>query len=285
MIKPCLAYIFVFFYVILVFPNMNFLSRKQRTLTQLLFLPSTSVSTVSPIYQSLGNSKTFKEKSQNLEQSNDYLIRKNFSIDDTEMILQDSLVCKPSNFGYTLENGDYVFPKYKYPSCKEANSYSVPEIAYNFKDNSLTIECKSSNSWYVLEPRQTQNRLYQFSEIRPHLSSQEYSKPIKLTTEEFVFASCDKSHYTSALYLPRFNSTIYRRTSEKMNQLKQKHRPLIVLILTVDSFSRRHFFRKLVKTVDYLNKLPANFTAFDFKLHNIFGSSSVENMVPVFSGN
>ena len=53
--------------------------------------------------------------------------------------------------------------------------------------------------------------------------------------------------------------------------------------MTVDSFSRRHFFRKMKKTVSLLNSLNANQTyqAFDFKLHNLKGGNSIENMVPI----
>ena len=57
------------------------------------------------------------------------------------------------------------------------------------------------------------------------------------------------------------------------------------MILTIDSYSRRHFFRKMPKTVKFLNNLNSTFAAFDFKLHNVYGESSTDNMVPVFSGN
>jgi hypothetical protein len=55
-------------------------------------------------------------------------------------------------------------------------------------------------------------------------------------------------------------------------------------MLTVDSFSRRHFYRKMKKTIDYFNKGHENFSIFDFKLHNVIGQSSVQNIVPIFSG-
>jgi hypothetical protein len=69
-----------------------------------------------------------------------------------------------------------------------------------------------------------------------------------------------------------------------MSSLNLKHKPLIVFMLTVDSFSRRHFYRKMKKTIDYFNKGHENFSIFDFKLHNVIGQSSVQNMVPIFSG-
>jgi hypothetical protein len=55
-------------------------------------------------------------------------------------------------------------------------------------------------------------------------------------------------------------------------------------MLTLDSFSRNHFFRKLDRTVDLLNDISksSNFTIFDFKLHNVHASDSIENMLPIF---
>ena len=54
------------------------------------------------------------------------------------------------------------------------------------------------------------------------------------------------------------------------------------MLLTVDSFSRRHFFRKLPNTVDYLRSLKnSSFEVYDFKLHNIVGDDSANNMIPI----
>ena len=57
------------------------------------------------------------------------------------------------------------------------------------------------------------------------------------------------------------------------------------MMLTIDSYSRKHFFRKLPKTTEYLNQLNSGseFAVFDFQLHNILSGDSVENMIPVLS--
>jgi hypothetical protein len=49
---------------------------------------------------------------------------------------------------------------------------------------------------------------------------------------------------------------------------------------TLDSLSRRHFFRKLPQTVDYLNELAedgSGFKVYDFKVHNVIGADTAEN--------
>lgn len=80
---------------------------------------------------------------------------------------------------------------------------------------------------------------------------------------------------------PTYNSTLY-----KIAKSKTKEKPKIIFMLTLDSMSRRHFFRKMPKTVDYLNNLNKgdDYWAFDFKLHNILGPSSIGNQVPIFGG-
>ena len=59
---------------------------------------------------------------------------------------------------------------------------------------------------------------------------------------------------------------------------------MIILVLTVDSFSRRHFFRKLPETVKFLNQLrqEQKYAVFDFKLHNIIGANTPENTSRIF---
>jgi hypothetical protein len=48
----------------------------------------------------------------------------------------------------------------------------------------------------------------------------------------------------------------------------QKTRPLSVVILTIDSLSRKQFYRKLPKTRDYLNSLSdEEFKVYDYKIH------------------
>lgn len=54
----------------------------------------------------------------------------------------------------------------------------------------------------------------------------------------------------------------------------------------MDSVSRSHFFRKLPKTADFLNTVRQNdvYSVFDFKLYNIFGLGTKDNITYLFSG-
>jgi hypothetical protein len=74
---------------------------------------------------------------------------------------------------------------------------------------------------------------------------------------------------------------------ENMNKLGLRGKKYIVLILVVDSFSRKHFFRKLPKTVNFLNEMNsgANYKVFDYLIHNIVGTNSVGNQAPLLGKN
>ena len=158
-------------------------------------------------------------------------------------------------------------------------------MSIDYESNIFTMECKSGIPYYILEPTKHKERLYLYSEFEEIIKPHKYTKPVKLTKEEFAIGGCDEDKFNNAVSYPKFNPELYLKTAEKMQDLGIKHKPLIVMILTIDSYSRRHFFRKMPKTVKFLNNLDSKFTVFDFKLHNIFGPSSVLNMVPVFSGN
>ena len=258
--------------------NMNRLSRLQRTLAPSLYTVNNTLITVT---------KTYKTKEKVIER-HEFRVKglydKDFGIDDSKSVyLVDNLTCKPQTFGYSVEDGKRVFKDYTYPNCSDILEGDPPSMFFDYTLNLLTMSCKSGTPHYVLEPTQKQGRLYQYAEISPLFKIEKYKKPVKLTTEEFVMGSCDGSIFNNALYIPRYNQTAHIKTKEKMVELNQTEKPLIVLLLTIDSFSRRHFFRKLPNTVKFLEKLSNNFSVFDFKIHNIFGENSVENMVPVFT--
>ena len=264
--------------IVLTMINMNYLSRLQRKITPSLYTVNTTLTTVTKTYKikEKGNEiHKFELKGQNNHE---------FGIDDTKSVyLVKNLTCKPETFGYSVEDGKRVFKDYTYPNCSDILEGDPPSMFFDYTLNLLKMSCKSGTPHYVLEPTKNQRRLYQYAEISPLFKIEKYKKPVKLTTEEFVMGSCDGSIFNNALYIPRYNQTAHIKTKQKMVELNQSQKPLIVLLLTIDSYSRRHFFRKLPKTVKYLDNLNKNFSVFDFKIHNIFGENSVENMVPVFT--
>ena len=265
---------------------MNEASRKQIELTPQLFTPLTTLSTITQGYES--SSKETIEEIPGLSLPNTHYnnYTSTFHIDDTiKLSKSKNLYCNPSNFGYSIKDGEFVFPNYTYPQCTKINKEEYPEMSFDYEKNLLIMKCKKGNPYYILEPVERKGRLFNYHELLNVMIANKYTKPVKLTVEDFAFGSCDGVKYNNALHFPRFNKTLYEQASEKMKELQIKHKPLIVILLTIDSYSRRHFFRKMPKTVEFLNNMNPSFAVFDFKIHNVLGASSTDNMVPVFTGN
>lgn len=185
-----------------------------------------------------------------------------------------------------------MFPPVEYPRCWDTVDNPFPIVHLNYDSNTLTMNCtKGQKPKYVLGPVDDR-KLVLRHEVEDMWEMKEYSKPVKLEKRhEFALATCNEEMLDRAVYIPRFNETLYKETAQTMQKLRQAHsthkKPLIVLMMIVDSFSRKHFFRKLHKTVDYLNHLNSgnSYKIYDFFMHNIIGTNSVGNQAPILGSN
>jgi hypothetical protein len=208
----------------------------------------------------------------------------NLFIDNTDSLIDEDLSCQPDTFGYSIEEGNAIFPKYPYPRCEDKYD-TERRIWIDFETNMLYMNCPGKyKGHYVVGPL-TQSRLVLHKEITLIWDVKEYSKPVRVPSNtEFALGSCEEdldAKFNEAFLMPRFNQTAY----DKAKALTTG-KPKVIFMLTVDSYSRRHFYRSLPKTIDYLNSLnqDSDLLAYDFKLHNVLGSSSIENQVPIFVG-
>ncbi|CAG9318545.1 unnamed protein product [Blepharisma stoltei] len=204
-----------------------------------------------------------------------------FRLDDTDLLKAEELTCEPESFGYSREKGELVFPEYIYPKCSQVNNQNDTRLKIN--DGFLYMDCPGKfKGRYVTGPVNsqklaTQDELYDLWEVH------DYKKPAKLSENtEFAIGSCEENPtktYKEAYMTPNFNEPAYKEAKQKVTG-----KPKIIFLLTLDSVSRRHFFRKLPKTIEYLNGLNRKdeYFVFDFKLHNILGATSVGNQVPIF---
>jgi len=255
-----------------------------------------AVSTVTPSYtlqvSEILLSEDFDDKFAKLRIENqDFLatvdFRKPFDQDDTDAIKIEhpEVVCMPDVFGYSKAQGDQVFPPYEYPDCAEKVSGPQALIEMDYEKNTLDITCpnKETPTYVTLAPEFDPKKQYLQFEMQDSWEPKRSPKVLS-PRDEFVYASCSEPpNYNSASYVPRFNLTAHDRAKEIMKS-KGAARPLSILMLTVDSFSRRHFFRKLPKTVALLNSLNGNstYSVFDFKINNIQDAATVDNIVPFF---
>ena len=126
-----------------------------------------------------------------------------------------------------------------------------------------------------------------------------YKNPVDLknNTIEWSYGSCKNKHYKpeGATYIHYPNEDVIKRVKEVMKGMKIQFEydtispevtPLTVLMISVDSMSRKHFYRRLPKTHKFLQSLnPESFKVHDFKLYNIIGDNSIPNIYATLTGN
>ena len=213
-----------------------------------------------------------------------------FHIDDTDQLLSlsDQLSFLPSLFGYSQEKGELIFPNKTYPRCASVSPKTSNWVKLHYHNNTLEMLCKRSNflGMFVTGPIDG-IRLSNPTDLRPRWKVREYTgTPMSIPADhDFAIATCKPDSRVFELYFhqPRNNPQIHKRLDSYKGNSRSK--PMIILMPVVDSFSRRHFYRKLPLTVDYLNLLNGNeseWSVFDFKLHNIIGADTAENMNRIF---
>lgn len=207
-----------------------------------------------------------------------------FKYDAVEDIkrLFPSQTCVPHTFGYSKDKALKIFPEYLYPRCEEKYSdIDIPWIELDLPNGKFTLHCNSNNTeHYITGP----GKLMTFpmkEEIFPQIQVKDLDGregqigPL----DEYIVASCfGKLNVIEQWVRP--NLTEYERVSKARDQTSK---PILLLMLVVDSFSRRHFFQKLPETVEYLSTLKSDYVAEDFKLHNVIGDGSAHNTIPIFS--
>lgn len=199
--------------------------------------------------------------------------------------------CIPESFGYSKEQAAKVFPDVSFPSCDEVNKVKKDVLRIDMQTNTLTMTCPG---FYWLGNGANEELLgkeqFRGEKIK-------YAGPVKLNDEEWAFGTCDpvkSTHVEGAAYSHRPREEVRQRVEETMQQLQKQAQetsgasqthPLSVIMLTMDSISRRQFYRKLPKTHALLSAIdPSQFRVFDFKIHNVMGDNSLPNVWPVFTG-
>lgn len=184
--------------------------------------------------------------------------------------------CKPTTFGYTLAQAEVKFPLYAYPECSSRPNFTpVPSTL----DSHFQMNC--SEGTYFAGPQD--KHLFASTQDSADLYSHkgQYHGPVELPADtEFVFGSCNSTDYEAVHYRPVYDPRLHAALRLKQDS---GHRPRQVLVLTLDSFSRRHFYSKLPRTLELLRSLDEDFEVTDFRLHNVAGDNSIDNVLPLFT--
>jgi hypothetical protein len=203
---------------------------------------------------------------------------------------EPKLTCLPEKFGYTHEEADKLFPLVGYQTCLELG-FPTGLLKVDIHTNSLTLNCPGGNGTYWVGCKSSDELL---GIIPSRATKHPYTGPVSIPSDvEYFFATCQLK-VEAATYQHRAKPEVVARVRADMkaSQAKVKEsvgesvtRPLTVLVLTLDSLSRRQFYRKLPRTVEFLNSVKAkDFRVFDFLVHNVIGDNSFPNAYPIWSG-
>lgn len=207
------------------------------------------------------------------------------------------LYCRPETFGYDDEEAAEVFPYKGYPKCITKFPRYAPAMHIDLVTNTLVMNCSGEfKGRYVLGDSSFNSTI--MLPTSPLSAAQVYTGPVQLEEEEWALGTCDPTNenlYEQVAIRLRKQPQVYERAVATAEQVAHeaakmygspKQRHTIVLLLAVDSASRRHFYRKLPKTVEYLKELQNGESVHvaDFLIHNIIGDNSARNQIPVFTG-
>ena len=209
-----------------------------------------------------------------------------FNLNDTDKLehLRGKISTLPELWGYSEERGNSLFPPFTYPNCSDVNAEPEGSIDLDVENGWFSMYCANmTEAIYVLGPDKDMLFTNQF-DIEGYMNISKYNDTVQLEDQhEWVLASCKGGRDGFELFdmKPKF-----REDSNDFNfaDPKTDGKPLVIAMITIDSFSRRHFYRKLPKTVELLNSWEKNkvFKIFDLKIHNIQGWDTARNQAYIF---
>lgn len=208
-----------------------------------------------------------------------------FYVDSTDNLKNIGLGCLPELFGYTSEQEQELFPPYYFPKCSEVNSQNDTYIHIDRRTNRLYMNCPENSNKKILVGPFDERKFVRITDAEDKWEVNDYEGEINADKIEFGVGSCEKDgdRLLQAETFPVFNEKAYQN-AKKLTEGK----PKIIFFLTLDSFSRRHFFRMIPKVVETLNlinsEINSTFSVFDFNFHNVIGSDSPGNQVPILGG-
>ena len=182
-------------------------------------------------------------------------------IDRTAELDLSKYKCEMASFGYSVEEGKTVFPELIYPPCRLATGINQTLLNINRTENLLKMDCDKSEYGYYLSGPIPGFNLMKFEHANLSVIKN-YTKPVSAEDLEYGLGFCSKhsidfnkhrnklnnTSIQHASMTPIFNKTLYFNSLNKV-----VGKPKIIFLLTLDSFSRRHVYRKLPNVVKFLN--------------------------------
>ena len=206
---------------------------------------------------------------------------------ETDSLKKKSHACQPISFGYNQAKSKIVFPEYHYPSCSQVTGIDRVNVFINRKNQKIEINCTEKYVYVIKGPVQNFTLMNKKNVNKVKLSTIKRLE-ISAKNSEYLFAFCSderlkkrnqlSSKFIGANMSPEYNPILVNTSITK---------PKVIFLLTIDSFSRNHFYRKLPTVVKFLNesaKTIPDYAVFDFKLHSTYRKDSITNQAPIFGG-
>ncbi|CAG9322491.1 unnamed protein product [Blepharisma stoltei] len=201
--------------------------------------------------------------------------------------ITNKIKCSPPLSGYTKHQSSQ---RYKYEN-RQLSCFNDPFEVFRIENNTLRMDCKGLQPAQYSLANSPESDI--IGDVKYAASWKSYISPVDIGNSEFGFAKCGPSKKQGWLH-NRFSPSASLRAQEmkdtiinKLN-LKNRPKPLTVLVLLVDAVSRQHFYRTMNKTVDLLYNLNAEssdlYTVFDFFNGNSHGENTLPNLVPLLYG-
>ncbi|CAG9334947.1 unnamed protein product [Blepharisma stoltei] len=202
----------------------------------------------------------------------------------------EEIACVPSTFGYTKEQAEN---RYKYMD-RAFSCGSESDTAVMIEDNKLIVNCPSYTSpttWAV--GNVPWEELFGNVRLVPRWNN--YKGREDIGDAEFGYVKCGTG-IKQAFLQNKFSRSASHRAqstreiiSDSLN-LKEKPKPLTVMVLYLDSVSRKHFYRALRKTAAFFNSSIASgafsddYVIYDFLINNAHGENTAPNITPLTYG-
>ena len=152
-----------------------------------------------------------------------------------------------------------MFPEYYYPDCSESWwNDPMTKIIMDYENNTVSMDCNfHSLGRYTTGPIKNITFTNPLDLAKKWKNSRYAYHPQTINGDtDWAIGTCrlKSQRWELHYHVPRKNETRYKENLEKMDFFYQQSnnppkKPMIMLNLSVDSFSRRHFFRKCKRTI------------------------------------
>jgi len=166
------------------------------------------------------------------------------NIDETEQLINTSILAVPEVFGYSLEEGLEKFPNFYYPPCIEKFIYTPKQRLFiNYNKNTIEIDCPVNSTPYIVLPADQEIQLPDPKDINIHTQKIEYQGPVGVDKwVDYALGACNKGNIFGVdewFLKPRFKAeTYFTRMKGGVKESKAKQKPMIILFISADSFSK-----------------------------------------------